>query len=449
MEHGNEVTMKHSSTGTFRSRRTAHARGVLLIAAALVLLYAGMADASSVEREKNPTTRNRERKRASDPRETLNYRYSSKQDISLQFLHDPITKDDALANFRFNKFSCMEGIDSTRHDRLIPLDAAFYPIAGEVTQMLQTDTNAISVVDADDDHGIKRSINDLVNLVGGPPLHPTAGKGKYWDLLEEVISARMLDQEAPASEVLAQKLPLPDRWENYTVNDVAKAVHDEYPGLHQANFLEDLLAGKYGPIEIDFDVVPKRCNSDFLRSAVMLATLNTWSIGCIGPYNFAAKWWAGRARPEEVVWAIKTKALKEGVTRRIRRMVKSLNITKQEEFTAYPEGCPRHPTWPAMHSAASNLSFWLQVVLNLTPEQYCKAKIVDNAVAYARTVAGVHFPDDNIAGLKMGQIVVADMLPKYLHQMYGSDEDAVEAKVQAVINQARSWDDFDPENPCS
>ena len=343
----------------------------------------------------------------------------------------------------------MEGIDSTRHDNMTPLDAASFPIAGEVTQMLQSDTNAVSVVDSAHDHGIKRSISDLVDLVGGPPLHPSRGKGKYWDLLEEVISARMLDQEAPASENLAHKLPLPDRWENYTVHDVAKAVHDEYPGLHQANFLEDLLAGKYGPVEIDSRVIPKRCNADFLRSAVMLATLNTWSIGCIGPYNFAAKWWAGKARPEEVVWAIKTKALKDGVPRRIRRMVKALNISKPEEFTAYPEGCPRHPSWPAMHSAASNLSFWLQVVLNLTTEQYCQAKIVDNAVAYARTVAGVHFPDDNIAGLKMGQIVVADMLPQYLNQMYGSDIDAVEAKIQALINQARSWDNFDPENPCS
>ena len=49
----------------------------------------------------------------------------------------------------------------------------------------------------------------------------------------------------------------------------------------------------------------------------------------------------------------------------------------------------------------------------------------------------------------MGQIVVADMLPEYLKQMYGSDIDAVEAKKQAVINQARGWDNFDPENPCS
>ena len=442
-----------------RSHRRRKGRATVPIAVLLIFLHAGTADASHTileMRKDSLTKRNRERKRNSNPGESLetesynsDYRVSSQQimDDSLEITQEPI--DDVLVNFRFNKFSCMDGIDSSRHDGLTPLDAASFPIAGEITQMLQRDTNAISVVDSTEDHGIKRSIDELVDLVGGPPLHPSAGKGKYWVYLEEVISARMLDKEAPASEVLASKLPLPDRWENYTVHEVAKAVHDEYPGLHQANFLEDLLAGKYGPIEIDSDVVPKRCNSDFLRSAVMLATMNTWSIGCIGPYNFAAKWWAGRARPEEVVWAIKTKSLRDGVPRRIRRMIKSLNITNPEEFTAYPEGCPRHPSWPAMHSAASNLSFWLQVVLNTTFEQSCQARIVDNAVAYARTVAGVHFPDDNVAGLNMGQVVMADMLPEYLHQMYGSDQDAVKRKIEAVLNIATSWDNFDPKNPCA
>ena len=180
---------KHRSTGTCRSLRIAHVRGILLIATALMLLYAVMVDASSSkERENNPTMRNRERKRTSNPGEAslvkesymYNDRISSIQQqisgtASLQFVHKPMNIDDALANFRFDKFSCMKGIDSTRHENLTPLDATSFPIAGEVTQMLQKDTNAISAIDSADDHGIKRSINDLVDLVGGPPLHP---KGK-------------------------------------------------------------------------------------------------------------------------------------------------------------------------------------------------------------------------------------------------------------------------------
>lgn len=43
-----------------------------------------------------------------------------------------------------------------------------------------------------------------------------------------------------------------------------------------------------------------------------------------------------------------------------------------------------------MHSAASSASLWLGVVLNLTEEQFCEVQKTDYAVAYARTVAGVH-----------------------------------------------------------
>ena len=75
-----------------------------------MLLYAGMADAGSEERENNPTKRNRERKRTNNPvaKESYNDRISSVQQItgtaSLQFVHEPTAIDDAWANFRFNKF---------------------------------------------------------------------------------------------------------------------------------------------------------------------------------------------------------------------------------------------------------------------------------------------------------------------------------------------------------
>jgi len=437
--------MTHKIRRSSCSRSTSAAINDLLSPALISILLCS----SKTFAEEKTITRNRERTRANNPDQNNMQAFGLDFGQPYQTVSPLNDKLHTLNNFRFNKFSCLNDADPTMHNAITPLGADSFPISGEVTKMLQTDTNAVSVVDSAEDYGVKRSIKELVDLVGGLPLHPTSGKGQYWDLLEEVVSARMLNQDTPASEVLTSRMPLPDRWRNYTVVDVAKAVHDEYPGLHQANFLEDLISGKYGQIEVDFDVVPKRCNSDFLRSAVMLAALNTWSIGCAGPYNFAAKWWAGRARPEEVVWAIRTKSLQEGVPRRIRRLIKSLKIDTAEAFTAYAEGCPRHPTWPAMHSAASNLSFWLQVVLNLTPQQRCQAKIVDNAVAYARTVAGVHFPDDNLAGLRMGQLVVADMLPDYLHRAYGSNEDAVRRKIQTVVNESTSWDDFDPMNPCA
>ena len=65
----------------------------------------------------------------------------------------------------------------------------------------------------------------------------------------------------------------------------------------QANFLEDLNNGAYGAIEYS-DLIPRRSNAQFLRGMIALADLNTWSMGVVGPHNFAAKWFAGRARPE-------------------------------------------------------------------------------------------------------------------------------------------------------
>ena len=34
--------------------------------------------------------------------------------------------------------------------------------------------------------------------------------------------------------------------------------------------------------------------------------------------------------------------------------IKTMNFNCMEEFTAYPEGAPTHPSWPGMFSACSN-----------------------------------------------------------------------------------------------
>lgn len=146
-----------------------------------------------------------------------------------------------------------------------------------------------------------------------------------------------------------------------------------------------------------------------------------------------------------------------------------MNLVNATSFTQYPEGSPLHPSWPAMHSAASSASLWLAVVANLTDEQYCQVLRTDYAVAYARTVAGgkldlqsflyvfcmnifltllccsVHYPSDNIAGLNMGQNVVAHELAGHLAEVYGADKAAVEAKIARL---RFDWATYFPED-CS
>ena len=133
--------------------------------------------------------------------------------------------------------------------------------------------------------------------------------------------------------------------------------------------------------------------------------LNTHSLPCsaVAPINFAAKWHVGQLRPEEMAWKIASGEIaQENVPPDVYDMVKSMNLSKATDFTQYPEGSPKHPSWPAMHSAASSMSLWLPVIANLTEEQYCQVLLTDYAVSFARTVAGVHYRSDNMAGLEHG-----------------------------------------------
>ena len=72
----------------------------------------------------------------------------------------------------------------------------------------------------------------------------------------------------------------------------------KYPGEHQADFLFDLIGGVYGELEFDDSIISPRSGARFLRGIIMSADLNTWSHGIVGPHNFGAKWFGGRARPE-------------------------------------------------------------------------------------------------------------------------------------------------------
>ena len=202
-------------------------------------------------------------------------------------------------------------------------------------------------------------------------------------------------------------------------------------------FIEQLWAQN---VPLDHDIVPFRSNSDFIGRNIMMAELNTWAIGTVAPTNFFLKWYYGRPRPEEIAWQIHTGELREGVPNDIVQDIQGLNLVSPASFTAYEEGCPRHPAWPAMHSAASSASFWLAVVLDLTPEQYCEALRVDYAVSFARSCAGVHYVSDNIAGLNLGQEILAEKLPDHLAMLYGSNPAAVQAKVDQL---RFDWANFD------
>jgi hypothetical protein len=201
------------------------------------------------------------------------------------------------------------------------------------------------------------------------------------------------------------------------------------------------------------DIIPSRCKVQFLHGVVLWSNVNTWAINIVGPKNFASKYYAGRARPEETAWSVhcsleanKFKQECDGaimlslldIPEYIQNHIAEMELTHMEDFGAYDEGAPMHPSWPAMHSAASCMSVWLPIVVDLTEEQLEEVKKTDLAVSMARTVAGVHYIDDNIAGLAMGQKIIQDTLPGFLQAKYNADPDAVRAR---LIANHFSWAD--------
>ena len=190
---------------------------------------------------------------------------------------------------------------------------------------------------------------------------------------------------------------------------------------------------------MDRNVLPQRGVVDFVKTEVMMSHMVTWAIATVSPHNFGLKWYVGRARPEEVVYGIFTEAIDaQFVPGSVLQALANQTFT-ETNFTAYDEGSPKHPSWPAMHSAGSAGSLWMATILDLTEDQLCQAMLMDYAVSYARTVAGVHYQADNMAGLNLGQEILSRELPLYLAQKYGADPEQVRLKIDQV---RFDWNDF-------
>lgn len=311
---------------------------------------------------------------------------------------------------RFNKFSFLSSSSTMANLLPLPINDTHYPVQGIVADILQTQTNAVSVMTPADPELHGAQAHAYIDLVGGYPSHPNANPDHpFWDLLRHVVTVQLLRRNSTPLDLI---MPVPDFLQGMDIHEAAEIVHDEYPGAVQARFIERLWREQ--AIRLDYTIIPFRSAADFVGLQVRFADLNTWAIRTVSCINFLLKWTTGRARPEEIAWMIAQGNLtteQHGVPPDIVEMVGELQLQSATDFTAYPEGSPRHPSWPAMHSAASSASLWLAIVADLTPEQKCQARLVDWVVSYARTIAGVHYTDDNIAGY-----VSCNSCPWGLHQ---------------------------------
>lgn len=333
-----------------------------------------------------------------------------------------------------------------------------FPIDEDSAYCLRYHSNSVSVKSSAS-NGECSSQLDFKDLIDGlrtlnvyPPLQPE--DKAFLTEFAEVVRAQKLLKLRKDNPCMTDPLPqvmkaMTQLWKGFSILDVAEAVHDEFPGIYHNQMIANWLATP-GNAVFNNDVIPKTGNKDFIRGPVMLSQMIGFAIRAVGPCDFTLKWSVGRARPEEIAWKVYQGdfAYEEAAFDDVKNSILDMNLKSATDFTAYAEGSPTHPSWPAMHSAASAASFWLDIVMDLTEEQLCEARMLDYSVSYARTVAGVHYPSDNIAGLIAGEEILARKLPDLLHEEYGSDKDYVKDVIRKKKQERKfDWSTFE-DSPC-
>lgn len=316
-----------------------------------------------------------------------------------------------------------------------------YPITAKTVAMARS-SNAVSMRTFGSGQLAKWSWRLVQEMIHPLPLpsHPDsiAAQTDFWSEFEFITE---LQVQRGAGATAASVMDLPDMFKHHTMAEAAAAVEKDFPSEFPTalclQFLEE-------NVTFDGTVIPHN-GDDFVNKVVMLSELVGWAVSTVSPVAFASKWHEGRMRPEEVALLLTRDPTHQlaahGPGKIAQSNLGALNLDAAKsgfDYTAYDFGAPKHPSWPAMHSAASSASLYLAVVLDLTPSQLREARLLDCAVASFRSIAGVHYESDNMAGLAIGQEVLRRELPSFLSEHFGSDEAVVRAKIDAVIA-AHDW----------
>jgi hypothetical protein len=268
--------------------------------------------------------------------------------------------------------------------------------------------------------------SDVMEKAGVNPPQPL-GSGYNWAEFKLVIEyqiQRLTEEAAPTNSWAGEIMDLPMLFKNFTMNEAAEAVRADFPTHWPTKMIGQLLDEN---ATMDETVVPHLTAGEFVNKHVLLSRVAGWAVQTVSPTAFSCKHKYGRARPEELAYKVQQGAVyaPEHVRAALDQLL-SMGTTPLQpgddgvgyaNFTAYDEGSPRHPSWPAMHSAASSASAYLPTLMDLTYHQVAETRKLDYAVAVSRSVAGVHYPSDNIAGLMLGQQIVVDKLPGLLESL--------------------------------
>lgn len=181
-------------------------------------------------------------------------------------------------------------------------------------------------------------------------------------------------------------------------------------------------------VESPWRVIPG-LDGNFINRHILIEDLVGWAARKTGPSCFAAKWHFMVPRPEEVAFAVLNGDVDAPWWSRCALDAAfpdpGVILQDRRRFTRYPEGCPGHPAYPAMHAACAGAQLAvIEAMFELTAQDAHNVRWAVHNKAYFRTWAGVHYPMDNLAGLWIGWETVRRSLPAKLVE-YGADPAAV------------------------
>ena len=133
---------------------------------------------------------------------------------------------------RFNKVTFLERFGSDTD--VLPLRVNSFPVGGRILDVLQRQTNAVSVTPLNDFEVQLDVLNRIENgrFMNGYPTHATSDKNSiFWDKFLEVCEVQIVRMQSPNGPASLIGLPLPIIWEGFTLGQVAEAVRDEVSNL--------------------------------------------------------------------------------------------------------------------------------------------------------------------------------------------------------------------------
>jgi hypothetical protein len=147
---------------------------------------------------------------------------------------------------------------------------ADYPVRGETATLLKRETFADSVMTADDFqlHGAT-AVQYGSQLK--PPVFPGSNPGnEYWEELRNVVHVQLVRRNQGDPNTLNR---WPDLWAGYNLDDVAKAVQNEYPASIQQALIKQLFVDG---VKFNYNIMPFRSMNDFVGMQVRIAFINSW-----------------------------------------------------------------------------------------------------------------------------------------------------------------------------